>query len=153
MKLFKNKKGDVAHPWFALLIILLLLAVAVNFIPSGEYTRVAVNGRMVVDPDSFRSIDKIYSGIGNFFVSFYEGFCNAAGLIAMVFFVGAGFGVVKRIGLLQTTISAATKKTPFCSVILYCDAFDYIARTIYGCVGDESGISARSNSAFYDDGI
>ena len=59
MKLFKNKKGDVAHPWFALLIILLLLAVAVNFIPSGEYTRVAVNGRMVVDPDSFRSIDKI----------------------------------------------------------------------------------------------
>lgn len=116
MKLFKNKKGDVAHPWFALLIILLLLAVAVNFIPSGEYTRVAVNGRMVVDPDSFRSIDKIYSGIGNFFVSFYEGFCNAAGLIAMVFFVGAGFGVVKRIGLLQTTISAACiklRKLPF----------------------------------------
>lgn len=115
MRLLK-KKGDVAHPWFALLIILILLAVAVNFIPSGEYSRVEVNGRMVVDPESFQQIEKVYSGVGDFFVSFYEGFCNAAGLIAMVFFVGAGFGVVKRIGLLQIAISAACiklKRLPF----------------------------------------
>ena len=115
-KLFQKKQGSVPHPWFALLLILLIVAVLVNFIPSGQYDRVVVDGRSVVDPTSYHVVDKVYSGVGNFFYSFYRGFCDASSLIAMVFFVGAGLGVVKRIGLLQTAIAAAClkmRKLPF----------------------------------------
>lgn len=112
----KKRENSTAHPWFALLVILIIVAVLVNVIPSGQYDRVVVDGRSVVDPTSYHTVDKVYSGVGNFFFSFYQGFCDAASLIAMVFFVGAGFGVVKRIGLLQTAIAAAClrlRKLPF----------------------------------------
>lgn len=114
--LLKKKENSTTHPWFALLIILIIVAVLVNVIPSGQYDRVVVDGRSVVDPTSYHTVDKVYSGVGNFFFSFYQGFCDAASLIAMVFFVGAGFGVVKRIGLLQTAIATAClklRKLPF----------------------------------------
>ena len=66
-KLFQKKQGSVTHPWFALLLILLIVAVLVNFIPSGQYDRVVVDGRSVVDPTSYHVVDKVYSGVGNFF--------------------------------------------------------------------------------------
>jgi len=110
------KERKATHPWFALLILLILMAFLVNFIPSGEYNRVKLVGRTVVDPASYHTVAKVYSGVGNFFYSFYQGFRDASSLIAMVFFVGAGFGVVKRIGLLQTAIAAVCiklRKLPF----------------------------------------
>lgn len=117
MKMTLTKKDRKAtHPWLALLIILIIVAALVNVIPSGQYDRIVVDGRSVVDPTSYHTVDKVYSGIGNFFFSFYQGFCDASSLIAMVFFVGAGFGVVKRIGLLQTAIATAClklRKLPF----------------------------------------
>lgn len=115
----KKKTQTTSHPWLALLVILIVAAVLVNVIPSGQYDRVVVDGRTVVDPESYHVVDKVYSGPGNFFFSFYQGFCDASSLIAMVFFVGAGFGVVKRIGLLQTAIAVAClklRKLPFALV-------------------------------------
>jgi len=114
----ENSKSvrKTSHPWLALLVILILVAIFVNVIPSGVYNRVKVAGRTVVDAASYHTVDKVYSGFGNFFYSFYKGFCDASSLIAMVFFVGAGFGVVKGIGLLETAISAAClklRKLPF----------------------------------------
>lgn len=109
----------VTHPYLALLIILAIVAVLVNIIPSGQYDRIVVDGRTIVDPSSYHRVDKVYSGIWNFFYSFYQGYCDASSLIAMVFFVGAGFGVVKRIGLLQTAISVFAlkiRKLPFAVV-------------------------------------
>lgn len=105
-----TKKHTEVNPFFALLIILVIATIFSNIIPSGMYERLSVDGRMVVDPDSFQYVDKHYVGISDFFLSFYQGFNNAASLMAMLFFAGGAFGVVKRIGLLETAIKALAHK-------------------------------------------
>lgn len=110
MKPTENTTKNLAHPFLPLMIILVVIAIVSNLIPSGTYERVVVNGRTLVDPNSFHYIEKHYSGIGAFFVSFYHGFVNASGLMAMVLFVGAGFGVVKKIGLMHAAIKTMAVK-------------------------------------------
>lgn len=105
-----EKKQNFAHPFYALLIILIIASISANFIPSGTYERIAFEGRTIVDADSFKYVDKKYIGIGDFFTSFYFGFKNAAGLMALIFFAGGAFGIVKRIGLLEATIKALAYK-------------------------------------------
>lgn len=103
-------EDDLAHPFFALLIILIVAVVAANFIPSGTYERVAFEGRTIVDATSFEIIEKKYVGIPEFFTSFYHGFKSSSGLMALIFFAGGAFGVVKHIGLLESSIKAVAFK-------------------------------------------
>lgn len=105
-----EKVKKFVHPFFALLIILIIVTVVANFIPSGKYERYTLDGRTIVDADSFQYVDKDYVGIPTFFISFYHGFKNASGLMAMIFFAGAAFGVVKRIGLLEAAIKSLAYK-------------------------------------------
>lgn len=105
-----QNKSMPAHPFLALILILVIATIAANFIPSGEYTREVVKGRTIVNPESYKIVDKKYAGISDFFLSFYHGFGKAWGLIGMVLFVGGAFGVVKRIGLMETTIAVLAKK-------------------------------------------
>lgn len=103
-------EDDLAHPYFALLIILIVAVIAANFIPSGTYERVAFEGRTIVDANSFEFVDKKYVGIPEFFTSFYHGFKNASGLMALIFFAGGAFGVIKNIGLLESVIKSVAFK-------------------------------------------
>jgi uncharacterized ion transporter superfamily protein YfcC len=105
----KNNKLDT-HPFFALSIILLIVGVAANFIPSGQFNRENIDGRTVVDPNSFEYIEKIGIGVGDFFLSFYNGFNEASNLMAMVLFIGGAFGVVKGIKLLDVSAMVLVKK-------------------------------------------
>lgn len=101
---------NLVHPYFALLVILIVAVIAANFIPSGAYERVAFEGRTVVDADSFQYVDKVYVGISEFFTSFYHGFRSASGLMALIFFAGGAFGVIKHIGLLESSIKVVAFK-------------------------------------------
>lgn len=40
-----QNKSMPAHPFLALILILVIATIAANFIPSGEYTREVVKGR------------------------------------------------------------------------------------------------------------
>lgn len=105
-----NKAKLDTHPFFALSIILVIVGVAANFIPSGQFVREEVDGRTVVDPNSFIYIDNIGIGIGDFFLSFYNGFIDASSLMAMVLFIGGAFGVVKGINLLDVSATVLVNK-------------------------------------------
>lgn len=105
----KNKKLE-QHPFLMLSIILAIVCISANFIPSGTYERIAFEGRTIVDPTTYKTVEKQYINIEDFFLSFYHGFQKASGLIAMVLFVGGAFGVVKRIGLMETAIKAMAYK-------------------------------------------
>lgn len=98
------------HPFYMLIMILIIVCIASNFIPSGVFERTVVNGRTLVDPASFHYVDKRYVGIADFFLSFFEGFKAASGLMAMVLFVAGAFGVIKHIGLLEASIKLLASK-------------------------------------------
>jgi len=98
------------HPFLMLSIILVLVCIAANFIPSGVFERTIVDGRTLIDPGSFQIVDKVYISFTDFFLSFFEGFKQASGLMAMVLFVGGAFGVIKHIGLLEASIKVLAGK-------------------------------------------
>jgi uncharacterized ion transporter superfamily protein YfcC len=113
MGLFKkeNKIRQDTHPFTNLFIILVAVTILANFIPGGAYQRIEMEGRNVVDPSSFAfAAEKVYVGVGTFFKSFFNGFKDASSLMAMIFFAGAAFGVVTRIGLMETALKALTRK-------------------------------------------
>ena len=105
-----EKERQINHPFLALMIILIVVTIVANFIPSGEFVREVVDGRTVVDPDSFRLIDNRFTSVQMFFLSFYYGFIQTAGLMAMLFFVGVGFGVINKFRLLEASVSVVAKK-------------------------------------------
>lgn len=125
-----RNESNIAHPYFALLIILLIAVVAANFIPSGTYERIAFEGRTIVDPDSFGFVEKTSVGISELFTSFYYGFKNASGLMALIFFAGGAFGVVKHIGLLESSIKTVAFK-------LRNTHFAIIAFVLMGLIGTQ----------------
>lgn len=99
------------HPFTNLFIILIVVTIIANLIPSGTYERVVVDGRSVVDPNTFAyAAEKTYVGIATFFLSFFNGFKDASSLMAMLFFAGGAFGVATRIGLMETALKALTRK-------------------------------------------
>ncbi|WP_193092867.1 hypothetical protein [Halomonas colorata] len=98
------------HPFLMLSVILVLVCIAANLIPSGVFERTVVDGRTLIDPESFQIVEKSYIGFTDFFLSFFEGFKQASGLMAMVLFVGGAFGVVKHIGLLEASINSLAGK-------------------------------------------
>ncbi|MDO4785712.1 MAG: TIGR00366 family protein [Fretibacterium sp.] len=105
-----NQTSKIAHPFYALLIILILASVLANLIPSGKYERQVVNGRTIVIADSYHQVEKQYVGVPTFFLSFYHGFKNASGLMALIFFAGGAFGVINRIGLMEAAIKTLAQK-------------------------------------------
>lgn len=99
------------HPFTNLFIILVVVTILANFIPSGTYERVVVDGRSVVDPATFTyAAEKSLVGISTFFLSFFNGFKDASSLMAMLFFAGGAFGVATRIGLMETTLKTLARK-------------------------------------------
>ena len=98
------------HPFLMLSVILVIVCIAANFIPSGAFKRIVSGGKTLIDPASFQIIDKVYINFTDFFLSFYEGFNQAAGLMGMVLFVGGAFGVIKHIGLLEASIKVLAAK-------------------------------------------
>ena len=86
-KTAKAKEKVQKHPFYALMIILVVITLLANVIPSGEYARETVDGITKVDPESYQVVEKQYASLTMFFESFYYGFTNTASLMAMLFFV------------------------------------------------------------------
>ena len=91
--------------------MVILTVIATWLVPAGEYNRVvSATGRTVVDPDSYHLVAKNPAGIADFFQSFYYGYLKAAGVMAVVTFIGGAFGVLKGLGILDAAIKSLTKK-------------------------------------------
>lgn len=106
----ENKKSKQLHPFTLLIVILAIVTVLANFVPSGVYERLEFDGRTIVDPTSFQYVDNETVGITTFFMSFYQGFRDAASLMAMILFAGAAFGVMNGIDLLEIALKNLTFK-------------------------------------------
>lgn len=100
---------------FVLLLGILLISTILTYIvPAGEYTRVEVDGRTVVDPDTFQWKDATPVGPFNMIQSIHTGMVEAANIIFFVLIIGGFFGVLSATGtvdvLIQTMANKLTKR-------------------------------------------
>ena len=104
-----NKKAFVSSV-LVLLVLMILAGVLTNIIPAGRYERQLVNGRLIIDPDSFQYTDKPSFPIWRWFVAPIEVLWSndAPIVIAIIIFllvIGGAFAVLNRSNLLSYLIS------------------------------------------------
>ena len=103
----KKKNGfKNPSPYFIILILIILSVVATWIIPSGEYDRVIdeATGREVVDPESFRYIERTPVGLFDALVAIPIGIKNQVGIISFIFIVSGAIAVIKETGAIDAGI-------------------------------------------------
>ncbi|MGM0714894.1 hypothetical protein [Brevibacillus parabrevis] len=82
-------------------LLLGILAVCVLFtylIPAGEYARIDVNGRSVVQADSFQYTASSPIGFMGFLNSIHSGMVDSASIMFFVLIIGGSYGILSATG-------------------------------------------------------
>jgi uncharacterized ion transporter superfamily protein YfcC len=95
---------------FVLLFALLaLIALSTWFVPGGQYDTQMVNGKKVIDPDSFRYIASNPQGFVALLTAPIKGFVEAALIIGFVLIVGGVFNVLHKTEAIDAMIKSVAK--------------------------------------------
>ena len=107
---------------FVLLFALLaLIAAATWVVPGGQYEFVTVNGKKVIDPDSYRVVASNPQGLVALLTAPIKGFVEAALIIGFVLIVGGAFNVLHKTEAIDAMIKSVAKahsRSPFVRVML-----------------------------------
>jgi uncharacterized ion transporter superfamily protein YfcC len=100
----------------AIIFILMLAAgILTRVVPAGQYARVEVNGRQVIDAESFVLTAPPNYPIWRWFTAPFEvfaadGSATVIGVIAFIMLVGIAFAVMDRSGILRYVVHSIVKK-------------------------------------------
>lgn len=92
---------------FALIVITGLLSYV---IPSGEYNSIEIDGKQVIDPNSFHIIDKTPLKPLDFIKAIPLGLQNASALIFMIFLIGGSISIFESTGAIEGAVAGFAKK-------------------------------------------
>ncbi len=92
------------HTWALLFALTALAALVTWFVPAGAYQRVEVEGRSLVDPDSYQRVEPNPAGLPEVFLAFPRGLAATASIVFYIFLIGGTFGVVAATGAIERGI-------------------------------------------------
>lgn len=102
----KKKNGfRVPHVWTIILFCLILAGIMTYIVPAGEYARIDVAGRKVIDPASFRYIEQSPITPFNWFVSIIEGLTASMSIMSMIWFTISATEIYTQSGTLRKMIA------------------------------------------------
>jgi uncharacterized ion transporter superfamily protein YfcC len=96
-----KKLPDTLVIIFFILIVFTLLT---WIIPAGNYDRVLVNGREVIDPDTFSYSEQNPQGLFDLLKAPIEGFQSSAQIIAFILLVGGAFAIINKTGAIDSAL-------------------------------------------------
>lgn len=107
----ENKKWykKMPHAYMLLFIIIVIVTVLTYVIPAGEFAREEINGRMVVNPESFSYVEQNPVGLFEMFKAIPDGMIQSANIIFIIFFASAFFKVIDKTGALENGIGVAVR--------------------------------------------
>lgn len=123
------------HVFAVMMIIMFLVVVMSWIIPSGNFERTEdAAGNMIVNPDAFHYVDKTNPiGLLDFFQASFDGFVQAAEIIASLFLCAGALKVLEDTGAFSAAIHALIRKNKgneIAIVILF-----YTIFSIFGILG------------------
>lgn len=109
----KEKSREFPHVFVILLTIMLIVTVLTYVVPAGKYERVLdeATDKMVINPDSFRYIDKTPVNLFNMFVSLVDGLIEASNITFLIFSAFSCLHLIEKTGALDASIAVMVKKT------------------------------------------
>ena len=98
-----------------LFVLMMVAGVLTLVIPAGQYTRITVDGRETIDPNSFQLIAHPDYPIWRWFVAPFEVLGSSSGLtviviIVVLFFAGGAFAVMDKTGTLRAFIGGIVRR-------------------------------------------
>lgn len=106
-----NPRVKVPHAFVILTFCITVMSIATYFIPAGSYDKVLNDkGINVVDPSTFHVIESTPVSFMQYFTAIPRGFVEASWVVALTLFVGCGFAVVQKIGIIPAGIEHLAKK-------------------------------------------
>jgi uncharacterized ion transporter superfamily protein YfcC len=104
------KKKKPLNSVALLFFIIIAAAILTYIIPAGTYNRVMLNGKPIVDPNSFKFIDSNPATLFDVFVAIPSGMINAVSLLVGALLIGGGLGCIQAAGALNVGIARVIKK-------------------------------------------
>ena len=100
----EKKKFSMPHAYIIMLMVIVLCTILTHIIPAGVYDFVEVNGKSVVDPDSFHYVDPTPVSFWDMLLSIPQGMVKNASLIFCTFLVTGAIKIIDSTGALAATI-------------------------------------------------
>ncbi|MDK8502364.1 Na+/H+ antiporter NhaC family protein [Aerococcus sp. UMB1112A] len=95
----------VPHTYVLLFAFIVIAALMSWVVPAGEFARTMVDGREVIDPNSFRYVAQQPQGIFDILKSLPAGFERSQHISYFLFIVGGAFGVMNQTGAIEAALS------------------------------------------------
>jgi uncharacterized ion transporter superfamily protein YfcC len=102
-------KFKLPNTFVLLFALLAIIAAATWVVPGGQYDTMLVNGKKVVDPDSFKYIAANPQGPVALLIAPIKGFVEAALIIGFVLLVGGAFNVLHKTEAIDAMIKTVAK--------------------------------------------
>ena len=108
----KNKR-EFPHVFVLLFAVIIIFTVLTFIIPAGQYERVVneATGRTVINPASFKYIDRTPVGPFKMLLSIEEGLIQAAPITFLIFMAFASLFLIEKTGAMDASISWMVRKT------------------------------------------
>ncbi|GGO75373.1 hypothetical protein GCM10011348_00020 [Marinobacterium nitratireducens] len=107
----KKKGFEMPHIYAILFVFSAIAAVLTYFVPAGVYDRVpGPNGRVTIDPESFRIIESTPVGLVDFMLAVPKGLIDAGVVVFFTFIIGGMFMVLRRTGIIEIGVDKLTRR-------------------------------------------
>lgn len=138
MRKFK-KKITIPHTFTIIFLLIVIIAILTYIIPSGEFKRIDVDGRMVVKPGTYHQVDSNPQGIQDVFMAPINGFVDAAEVVGFVLLVGGAFGIVNKTGAIESGINHIVRKLKGLQVLII-----PVSMILFGLGGSTFGMNEET---------
>lgn len=128
----EKKKLAFPHVYVLLLGLVILMGLLTYIVPAGVYDFIEVNGKSVIDPNSFHYIEQTPVSLWKMLLAIPQGMVKQANLIFCTFIVTGGLEILNRTGALEASIgriAAGQKKRLWLAVPLFMIPFTIIGAT------------------------
>ena len=105
----KKKKFAVPNVFIILFGIILVCSILSYIIPAGTYEMMDLDGRSVVDPDSYHNIEQTPVSAMQMLTSITRGLQESAQIVFFLFIVGGAMAVIQSTGALEAGIGKLAK--------------------------------------------
>jgi len=108
----KAKKVKALNPFIMIILIVFIMFLLTFIIPSGSYERIidSESGRELVDPASYKVVEKEYLGILDFLSAFPTGLVNASNIMMFMFIICGVFQIITATGAIDAGVKTLAVK-------------------------------------------
>ena len=107
----EEKKPRSINPYALLFAVIVLCGLLSFVVTPGSYVRNEIDGRTVIDPDSYHITEKSPVGFLDFFRAVPEGLIGSGNVVFLILIVGGTVQILNESGALGVGISSVVKKT------------------------------------------